>query len=483
MQEILKLNAKNLRTGRTRSQFTDDGIWDSAQGLNPYIEDASYRGLIACTAAPTDITTLGGTTLADIPIAWTKNEINSTYNLYILGDQGHFYDINGGLGLSAMTDRRSGTPISSPANGLGIIQPRGGSAVLLYATKTRIGTWDLSGTYPTGWNDGAYDCGTSTPHRPFHRLFDRLYYGNASYVGQFADNGDTTITHTAQALDLDGRDTATALGDDGRFLIIATARIVQDDYNGYNATKVIFWDTSASSWSWETTVPNETSIRSIVRTESGVLLFGKYGIYTVAFGQHAKRVLPLDPSESIAFDALNYGHVQSAAPWGDGAIFGKLGTAYSKFLPGEQRILYNPLQGFTGDIGLIIPDFLENKVIVGTRTPKLYSFDMTAAGNVGVGGNSFISRYIDLEGYWHVQGATVTFPNGVSGTSSFFVTGAGGGVSKNFSITSSTYPNKRVVNLPFSKNITDTHVRINLGMTEGAPAISEITLWGEPATP
>src|SRR3569623_527828 len=130
MKALVALNAKSLRTGRSRSQFMEGGIWDTAQGLNPYLENDTYRGLIACTATPTDITTLGGGTLADVPLAYVKNEAGSTYEAYILGDTGHFYKLN--AAFNALTDLRSGTPINAPVAGMGIIHPRGGSATLLF---------------------------------------------------------------------------------------------------------------------------------------------------------------------------------------------------------------------------------------------------------------------------------------------------------------------------------------------------------------
>jgi hypothetical protein len=382
-----------------------------------------------------------------------------------------------------MSDLRSGTPINAPVSGMGIIQPRGGSATLLYARQARIGSWDMSGTYPTGWEDGDYDPGTTAVHRPFHKLFDRLYYGNGPYVGEFSDDGSEGIAHEAQALDLDGSETVTALGDDGRFLVIATARLVDEAYGGYNATRVLFWDAggSASSWDWETTIPNEVSIRAIVRTESGLLLFGKYGVYTVAFGKHAKRLFPYDSSESIAYDAVNYGSPQSAAPWGDGAIFGKLASAYSKFLPGEDRILYNPLTGMTGDVSLIIPDFLENQVIVGTRSTKLYQFDMTSAGNAGEG-TSFVTRFLDLGGLYHVSRLDITLPNGILGDMTINVQGTDASNTTQHTITSTKYPGKRYVSIPFGRNITTPHVRISILYTSGAPAFSELSLWGDQAT-
>src|ERR1700709_1294911 len=91
MKKLLDLNNTTLRTGRTRSKFMPGGLWDSAQGLNPYLENDAYRGTIAVTASPPDLTS---SVIVDNPIAYAKDERNSTYNAYIMGDAGHFYKLN-----------------------------------------------------------------------------------------------------------------------------------------------------------------------------------------------------------------------------------------------------------------------------------------------------------------------------------------------------------------------------------------------------
>ena len=53
-----------------------------------------------------------------------------------------------------------------------------------------------------------------------------MYFGNKQYVGMFYDDGTSTIAFEAQALDLDGAETVTAISDDGRYLVVATARIL-----------------------------------------------------------------------------------------------------------------------------------------------------------------------------------------------------------------------------------------------------------------
>jgi hypothetical protein len=477
MKKLIELNNHTLRTGRTRSKFMPGGIWDSAQGMNPYLENDTYRGTIAVTATPTDLT---GSVIVDNPIAYTKNERNSTYNLYMMGDAGHFYSLN--TAGTIVTDLRSGTPISGPANGMAVFKPRAAfSPTLLYATNASIGTWDMSGVYPTGWTDNFYTLATTpTKHRPMHPFFDRVYYGNLNYVGQFADDGTATIAHTAQVLNVDGYETVTALSDDGRYLMIATARTVDENYNGASRVRILFWDTNKNSWDWEVSIPNEFSIRGFKRIGDVNYAVGKRGLYAVAFGVAPKLVYTFDSDETIAFDGSNYGHVQSIAPWGDGVIFGKLGTAFSSFLPGTDRIVYNPLQGFTGDIGIIIPDYIENKVFVGTRSAKFYSYNMTLAGSTTA---SFVTRFIDLEGFYHVQRLDLTLPNGPSGTISILVSGTNTlNTTPSIIVNETKYPGQRHISIPLNQNITTPHVKISVLLSAGTPAISAMSLWGEPAT-
>jgi hypothetical protein len=479
MRKILDLTNEALRTGRNRGPMMEGGAWESAIGLNPYLESDTYRGLMAITPAPTDKT---GSVVVDIPSAYVKDERGSTYDLCMLGSAGHFYSVTA---AEVVTDLRSGTPIDSPANGMMIFQPKAASSpTLLFGRTTRIGTWDLSGSYPTGWNDVAYNPGETTLHRPMHRFLDRVFYGNKYKIGQFADDGTATIEHTANVLDMEKQETVTALSDDGRYLVIATARIISDSYDGLNRVRILFWGTNTSSWDWETTIPNETSIRGMKRVGDVVYAVGKRGLYALAFGAEAQMVYSFDDDETIAFDALDYNHVQSIAAWGDGVIFGKLATAFSRFLPGTDRMVFNPLHGQTGSISLIISDFLENKVYVGTRTSKLYSFNMASAGATAAD-ISQRTRFFKLDREYHIQRLEIDLPNGIGASDSMTIAVGGDGGSNVVTlpaITQARYGNRHFLSIPFPRQITTTNVRISVTMSAGAPSFSSMSLWGERAT-
>jgi hypothetical protein len=59
------------------------------------------------------------------------------------------------------------------------------------------------------------------------------------------------------------------------YLVIATARAILDSYNGLNRLRILFWGTNTSSWDWEVTIPNVTSIRGMKRVGDVVYAVGK----------------------------------------------------------------------------------------------------------------------------------------------------------------------------------------------------------------
>lgn len=475
MRKILELTPKVLRSGRARSQFDDDGgIWDDATGINPYLDNASYRGVIAITAAPTDIT---GSTVVDIPFAYAKDERGSTNFMYILGGSGHFYSVNVN---KAVTDLRSGTPITSPSNGMFIFQSRHASAAatMFYLRESHIGTWDLSGTYATGWNDTAQAI-TSCAHHPTHKLFDTQFFGNKNALGRVYDDGTATPAYDTNALDFDKQETITALGDDGRYLIIATGRLVNDSYNTKHGVRIA-WYLNGDSWEWETFIPNESAVRAIRRTPSGVYAICKNATYRIAYGLEPEPIATHPSDEAIPFDSLNYGHVQAAAVLGDGVIFGAKGTAIAEPEPRANRIVYSPLQGHTGDISLLVPDFISGTMFVGTRSSKLYWYDLTAAGTSA---SQKTTRYIDLGGYYHIGRIDVTLPNGIGASDSmaFEIIGTDGSATAR-TITQANFGDKGFVSIYLPAQVTTAKVKIGVTMSAGTPSFSALALYGEKAT-
>lgn len=474
MKKLLDLTNEALLTGRARSKFDDGAIWNTAQGLNPFIEDDEYRGLLAIGGNPTDLTS---STVVDIPMAHAVDQRGSTNNMYILGSGGNFYNVAVGNGV---TNLRSGANvIGNPANGMLIMQPAGGAATLYYFRTTRIGSWDLSNTYPTGWDDVAFNPGTTTVHRPTHR-FDRIgYFGNKNYVGYLYDNAGT-IAMQAQALSLNPLEVCTAITDDGRYVVVGASQPTTESYGSNSHCRVLFWDGGTNEVVWQTRVDNESSIRALYSEGGTIYIIGSRGVYTTALGaSDATTLYRFDSDEAIPYDGINYGHPECVASLNDGIIFGSLATAISKPLPNKSRIIYNPLQGFTGDISMYATDFLSGKIYVGTRSSKLYYYDLAG---IGTSSTPIVTRNIHLGDKYHLNRLEVNLPNGIGAadTITVVVQGDDGAQSQTHTIDRATWGNVYTVQIPLT-NITTTHVRLSLTLSAGVPTIHSMALYGTKA--
>lgn len=476
MREILSLDAKALISGRARSRWIDGALWDTAQGLNPFLESDTYRGTVAVTASPTDMTS---STVVDIPVAHAIDQRGSTNVLYILGASGHLYSVGP---TNTLTDLRSGTPINGPANGMAIMQPVGGAITLLFARESRIGTWDLSGSYPTGWSDGAYDPGTTTKHRPMHN-FDRVvYFGNKNYVGYFYDNAGT-ITKVDQGLELDPLEVCTAISDDGRYVIVGASKPTDASYSTNTSCRVVFWNGGVNEVIWQVEIPNESSIRAIENRGGQTYVVGSTGVYLVTLGvADAQTIYTFDSDEAIPYDGTTYGNPNCIAPFYDGIIFGALGTAITKGEPSLDRGVYNPLQGMTGDISLYVTDFKSNTIYVGTRSSKLYRYNMASAGNTT---NSFVTRALDLKNEWYVRRIDIGMPNGVGGSDSLGITviADDGDVSADqMVITQAVYGDTKYLRLFLPQQVKTSKLRLSFAPSAGIPSFNSLKIWGDPAT-
>lgn len=479
MQRIITLNQDTLTSGRTRSKWTQTGgLWDSAKGLNPFIESDLYRGLVACTASPTDMT---ASVIVDTPMAHVVDQRASINNLYILGDGGNLYSVDV---INTVTNHRSSSNvINGASNGMAIMQPAGGTAKLLYAREARIGTWDMSGVYPTGWDDVAFNPGTTTEHRPMHKFAGVTYFGNKNYVGYIYDNAGT-LTQVAQGLSLDELEVCTAISDDGRYVVAGVSQPVDESYATNTSCRVVFWNGGTDEVIWQVRVHNESSIRAIFNEGGVTHVVGSRGVYVVQLGiADAQTIYRFDSDEAIPYDGTNYGSPNCIAPFYDGFIFGAIGTAITK--PDSavnKKYVYNPLQGLTGDASLYVSDFKSNNIYVGTRSDKLYRFNLASAGNTS---ETWITRNIDLGGEWHVKRIKITLPNGVGGSDALDVTvigDDGDSSATTKTITQATCGDKHRLSLTLDKQVTTTHLKLSFAPNAGIPSFSNIEIWGEPST-
>ena len=117
MQKIFELTAKDFFTGVSEFSHGSKGLFFNAEGIAPFVNPRRTSddfGLLQTFSAPTDMT---GEVVADIPRAWASEAVASNDGyLYSLGSAGHFYVIHMTSGADTITDEKSGTQISNPAN-------------------------------------------------------------------------------------------------------------------------------------------------------------------------------------------------------------------------------------------------------------------------------------------------------------------------------------------------------------------------------
>lgn len=478
MKKILTLDKKALTSGRTHSKWTDGGIWDTAQGLSPFIDSDLYRGIVAPLHTPTDMT---GATVVDIPIAHAVDQRGSTNSMYIMGASGNFYSVNPN---NVVSNLRSGANvIPSPANGVAIMQAVGGSAQLFYTRETRIGSWDLSGTYPTGWNDSAFTTNINTTiHKPMHK-FDRVtYYGNKNYVGYLYDDGAAAIASEPQGLALNPLEVCTAISDDGRYVIVGASQPVTESYDTNTSCRVIWWNGGTDEVIWQARIPNESSIRAIETRGGMVHVVGSRNTYIVQLGvEDSRTVYSFASDEAIPYDGTNYGNPNCIAPLGNGIVFGALGTAIDTH-PDGRSIVYSPLHGVTGNISWLTQDYRRNTLYVGTRSSKLYRFDLSSAGSTT---ETWVTRALDLGDQYYVNRMRISLPNGIGGSDSLgvsLIADDGDTTTETITITQATRGDVKYVDLFFNNTIKTSRLRISLAPSAGIPSFDGIEIYGDRAT-
>ena len=400
-QPILRLTSKEFLSGVAASAHAvGGGIFFKAWGVtainSPGISDALDNGLLR--AGP-DLTEIGGADLADSPFVYTKDYTAtnaSTQTMYIMGFGGHFYQQVSGI-TTAPPDLRSGTPITSPANGMAIMQPKGGTKYLYYFQQAQIGRWNLSNSsYPTGWTDNWYSSGINTTvQHPAHNYFDTVLFGNGAGVGSLTDNGSGDVAVTPLALNIPADSIVTAIGDDGVYAAIAVTN------NSANSlakarTRIYFWDGSAESWLREYPI-DDAYILSVKRVGNAVICQGTKGIYQVSFAGGVKKLLSRRTGLQYSSTSRFQGPQLSGTINQLGYVFGAwLGNEIDAQPPicvatlgsisdGTPSAYQTPIL-VTGnsslDIGFIDSEFEPNKIYVGltnastpTSNGKLYVYN------------------------------------------------------------------------------------------------------------
>lgn len=475
MKKLLELNSDILLTGRSRGRHLKGGIWDAAPGLNPFIENDNYRGVVAFGASPTQI---GSAVFVDIPIAYTKKEdgASASNTLYILGSNagatsGTIYSLAYDGTTYTATNLRT---VTDPRNGIITWGPAAGSKLTYYALKGAIGTYD-----GTTFNDAAYSPGTNADDRPFHQLFGNFYYGNLNKIGAIKDDGTSTPAHTANVLDFEITQRVKAITDDGRYLAIGLTAIGSGISTAQNTSQVVFWDTNKSSWDWATPIPTTHSIRAMFNRGSIVYVVTAREVFTVVFGGTPKLLYSFDSDEEISLSSNKFTVFSNCVNnFKDGIIFGALGTTIAKPHPDYPRIVYNPINmGSAGNARLWITDFTENKVYFGTDNSQLWVADLTSAGAVFSG---VTTRNFAFPRPVHIERLEIGLPNGIASGEHLNIYLIGDETSYLLkTINTANFPSSRFLSVPVGPQVSCSAVRFQFsGNSATAPSFNYLALWG-----
>lgn len=488
MRKILELGPQQFLTGISPSAHAQNkGLWADMRNAT-VVRDMSLgndeAGLLQGSPNPSS-----SAALSDTPFAYAR-DVTSLANdkVYFLGSSGHLYeyDISG----ATATDKRSATPITDPANGLAVFQPRGGSKFLYYWQKDQIGRWDISGAYPTGWTDNwATDIstGTGTDWHPTHRLFDRIYYGNLDRIGYLADDGAAGVTHIKNGLDLPSDFRVNCLSDDGAYLVagLSTNTSSVITYIGYS--KVIFWDTTSSSWQREWDIP-DAAILSIKKVDDHMEAVCSKGIYAFTFSTPPKLLLgplqqemapdydiPTQHAAAVLGSALLWASAPVGVTAGDLASLGKL-------TPQSPNAYLRPFGGLPTKPILIAPDIQANTIFIVCRaTNTLYSIPTAGAGTNATSNAYASTIYIDLQRWWQIGRVVVEFENRigvVDATDQIRISIKDEQDQAATTVGSVTGGSIRIKE--FYKSIEARKAEIKIEFLGGSPKIRSLSLWGDP---
>lgn len=478
MKKILSIGQKEITSGLAHGKYLQNtGMWATAQGMNHSIQADNLLGLIAGCSAPTEIVSASLTAgVVDVPVAATSRvTAASTGHAYILGASGHFYDLN--TSTFSLSDLRSGTPITNPANGIEIFRPSTGTEYLYYWQQGQIGRWDLAGTYATGWTDNWVTGLNSTSYHPTRTFLDAVFYGNLNYIGKIYDDGTATTAHNGTVLDLPKDYTVTCLADDGQFLVIGATKN-KGDATLYAETRILFWDTNSSSWQKEYKL-DDPSINAIGKQGNALFAITSRGVYSFNFATEPTMIRQLSTQEGVS-----YGYPEAVDNISEALIFGNDLTTYGKLHPTYKNGWAKPFFGLdqTGGnnntVSMLFSNARFGYLLVGQTTPTLWYFNTTTNGAPS---KQWDTIYFDLGQTWRIQQLDFIIPNGLaSGDAvSVSVTGTSGSTA----CTAVSYANHgavyRVKTTPTQSVETDM-LQLNLTMTGGVPAIARIDVWGTP---
>jgi hypothetical protein len=483
MQRILSLPTSFLRTGSARSEHDEKGgAWVDAIGLNPFIADDNYRFLLATTATPTRI---GSTEITDIPIAYATDHRNDANAMYILGGDGRFYRVlSGSDSVTVVRPQSTLTAITGPTGGMVGASDSGGNEYLFLCRATRLVRWNYdTGDSTSHWNESTAI--EDTPFHPMLKLFDSIYFGNKYKLGRIPldetlnDAGSLANVET-EVCRIDNADmTITALGTDGRYLIFA-ANVLGQSSSIYTTEARVFWYATGSNWEYEATLKGERAIRAIIKTAIGTFAIGDQTIYELNFGLTPRLVHTFPSADNITYDAASGNfRANGAAPYGDSVIFGNRGAIFGKRFPTEPITFSHPLQGHTGNISMIAPDFVKPLIYVAGENDTLWKYDMSSAGS---NATAYTTRWLDLNDEYNVMRLEIEMPEGIGASDSTSIVVVGANASSDtITISQNTIPaaDRYFVRVNVPPAVRSSKIKLQVTQSAGTPKFGAIHVLGE----
>lgn len=371
---ILTLGPKEWLQGLSGSAHSGyGGFLYQARGISALrdLGDVEEENIGLLQTAPVGT---GSGSLSDVPLAGDRDfdSAGSSSYLYIIGDAGHLYKT--AQGTVSVSDLRSGTPITNPANGIAVFAAAGGTKYLYYWQRSQIGRWDLSGTYPTGWTDAHFTGLEAVDQHPTHKFQDAIFYGNDYKLGRIIDDTAASVTHSTNVLDFPSHLQITALEDDGVYLAIALAS--DKKYVGAQVeTKICFWDGFSSSWQREYRIA-DPGIADMKRIGNIIYAIGRYGIYIITFGGGVQKVWQ---GGTIATASRGPGVLSS---FNDSLLIGQTGAGGkvaimgkpAPFLPPSYTELFIINAAENNSACFVDGEFSNGAVVIGDQSPALKTY-------------------------------------------------------------------------------------------------------------
>ena len=484
---FLRLTPKEFLTGIAPSAHTGrGGVFFKADGVTPVYDPGGTasveNGLLQAGPAPTDFT---GSVVVDNIIAGVASSFTGAAHLYMLGSSGHFYDK--AVGSGTPTDLRSGTQITNPASGLVVWSPAGGTPLCYIWRQNKIDTWNMSGTYPTGWTADVYSItqgNNSTILKPVHKFVGNVYYGNGDLLGAITDAGSGTASHSSNVLDFPTRELITGLADDGRYLVIATTENAAEQSDTFARNYIRFWDTNSTSWTREWPI-RDPFIWAVKHLGGGVIhAYGQYGVYEGTFDFGFKKILPRMIGFGTGGDLTSgYGCSRATVYNNDTLLFATDTTidTLGKPSPDLQSAYLKPFKvpSAVGTPTFVSADLDPGRVYVATDGPKLYGYDFN--GSTRDTGVTAQTVYFPVPSKTTVKRVEVVFGEPLASGDSVSVSIYKDEDTAAVSFGTAAYASQGAARrVSMSKSITvDSQLSVLITFTAGAAKIRAIELYGD----